>query len=662
MAPTLRPKPNTHARMKRTSTQFSELEVTPNRPGEKSHHPGGQDAGALILDENEEPIKPFSWSDAGSTTNNTRRSSPADLGEISSDDVWDFDESIAPFSSPNSEKNKLPDTVPLTCEGKKDQSPVPVDGIDFSETASTIRRSSPFGASHRSKDIWNFDDSPPDSSPPTATSKNAQIISSDHLPDDELYDSTPKKVAVPEQALSELIGDQSVPSSDIKGGSTKPSLQSKGKRQRPKAKKPICFDPLTQEMVDRPSSKKKKKPATTRLPIVSALQEAAKASSSPLAAPEKQKKPKRARPQKKAKPETRSAPENPPPSRSMNDVAFIDKPAQPIIEPIVESPSECVQDLPNLGKRDDMKGDQSVAGGDVFHRIQVPQRQNYPPPPTIQDFDNSPDYRTATLPAERGRSKKRRLSRQFSVSEKGSPVVVMNAAPSMTIDQLSPEPDPVQACNLEELLVAKSSSFLRSASNDKHLEQQRADAFDDIGGRSSSQWLRRLSDREPARKRKSSMGKKLRDEIMKSFLGHAEVAQEPNVNNVSCATIPNHAEKQMHRTIDQLVARLDDRKTAAFKVAGEYRKSGASTVAHLKQQCLQDSNSLIDTFRKDSGLFGKRLRAATISIEGRGSGRAETAVALDTVMESRRQGYARARLSLRAMRDELTRDKAITTL
>ncbi|QYS92921.1 hypothetical protein H0G86_000313 [Trichoderma simmonsii] len=37
--PRLRAKPNTHARMQRYSTQFNELDVTPNRPKEKAQYP-----------------------------------------------------------------------------------------------------------------------------------------------------------------------------------------------------------------------------------------------------------------------------------------------------------------------------------------------------------------------------------------------------------------------------------------------------------------------------------------------------------------------------------------------------------------------------------------------------------------------------------------------
>ncbi|KAF3065513.1 hypothetical protein CFAM422_009750 [Trichoderma lentiforme] len=51
------------------------------------------------------------------------------------------------------------------------------------------------------------------------------------------------------------------------------------------------------------------------------------------------------------------------------------------------------------------------------------------------------------------------------------------------------------------------------------LEEHIKCAFNEMNGKSSSQWLRRLSNNASAPKRKPSMGRKLHDEIMKSFLG-----------------------------------------------------------------------------------------------------------------------------------------------
>ncbi|KAK0763617.1 hypothetical protein N5P37_002996 [Trichoderma harzianum] len=76
-----------------------------------------------------------------------------------------FEESLAPFSSPTSEKNQLPDTIPLVSTEQDNQSCTPMKKVDFSETASTVHRSPSFEGANEAKDIWNFDDSPSDSSP-----------------------------------------------------------------------------------------------------------------------------------------------------------------------------------------------------------------------------------------------------------------------------------------------------------------------------------------------------------------------------------------------------------------------------------------------------------------------------------------------------------------
>ncbi|KAL6797907.1 hypothetical protein GGI42DRAFT_361896 [Trichoderma sp. SZMC 28013] len=81
--------------------------------------------------------------------------------------------------------------------GKIDDAPRWQEAVDFSETASTIHRRSSFEGANEHKDIWNFDDSPSDSSPIPETSKEIPTISSDHLPPDELYDFTPKKATAP---------------------------------------------------------------------------------------------------------------------------------------------------------------------------------------------------------------------------------------------------------------------------------------------------------------------------------------------------------------------------------------------------------------------------------------------------------------------------------
>ncbi|KAL7942537.1 hypothetical protein V8C42DRAFT_354689 [Trichoderma barbatum] len=600
-------------------------------------------------------IKSISWSEAGSTANNTRRSSPADLIDIQCDGLWDFEESLAPFSSPSSEKNRLPDTMPLTGTRQVDESLLQAQHVDFSETASTARRSSPFGTSDGFKDIWNFDETPPTSGPSPSIPQNLQTSSSAHLPPNELYDSTPRKAAASTKATASLKPNDPVASGDAKGRPVKTALQSKGKKNRQRAKEPIKFDPLTQEIVD--VSATKKKSTAARLPIVSALQQSATSSSSPLAVPQKQQKPKRARPAKKAKTEKHPAQDTLPPPRSANLAAFISSPAQQV----VESPLECPKDPLSTEKRhSDMMACLAISAGDVFDTAQVPEQQHRRPPIAI-DKRNIDQKDFEALSSGQNLAKRRRLSRQFSVSERGSPVVIKDTEPVEKADSMPAKSHPSMSSRPEPLTTAQSSSFLRTESSDRTIQSQHGNPFQDIEGRSSSQWLRRISDKEPtAQKRKSSRGRKLHDEIMRSFLGNTEVEQENQGAKPACAAIPSHAEAQMHRTVDvrstqriKLIARLNDRKMAAFKVVDAYRKNAEDSITQVKQHCLHDSRNLADRFRSDSGLFGKQLRAATAATKARSSARENLTVDLDNAIQVRRQGYGRARHSLREIRDEL---------
>ncbi|CAH0050323.1 unnamed protein product [Clonostachys solani] len=103
--------------------------------------------------------KSFTWSEAGST----RRSSPI-RGEVSNN-AWEFDveDSLPAMSSPKSGIDKLPATFPLPPQDHiepTDLQPIemPARKVDFSETASTARRSTPFGLDEVSSlGPWEFE-------------------------------------------------------------------------------------------------------------------------------------------------------------------------------------------------------------------------------------------------------------------------------------------------------------------------------------------------------------------------------------------------------------------------------------------------------------------------------------------------------------------------
>ncbi|KAF7549614.1 hypothetical protein G7Z17_g6281 [Cylindrodendrum hubeiense] len=144
----------------------------------------------------------FTWSEGES---NPKRSSPL-RAEVVSQSLWEFDEkdSMNPFSSPRSGFGKLPDTMPLprdpTIDPQSQTQREVACRVDFSETASTMRRSSPLLPQDSIAGNWKFNTSSPQSggliSHPTTQepqSAHLNIPSSPppHLPMDEIYDATP---------------------------------------------------------------------------------------------------------------------------------------------------------------------------------------------------------------------------------------------------------------------------------------------------------------------------------------------------------------------------------------------------------------------------------------------------------------------------------------
>lgn len=231
---------------KRQSTQFGELDTTPtsrhlrsskakelaiDQPAGGSANPrpsSGTDVNASPVQPNSSPgefedgvddvdliqldysgnvkmesqVPDFTWSEAGSTR---KRSSPLRTGDASQS-PWEFDEkdSMNPFSSPRSGLERLPDTMPLprdpTLDAQSQSQREPGSRIDFSETASTMRRSSPLLPQGRMTENWEFNDSSPQVGPlgPHPTTQEPKMAHPDpptspptHLPMDEMYDATP---------------------------------------------------------------------------------------------------------------------------------------------------------------------------------------------------------------------------------------------------------------------------------------------------------------------------------------------------------------------------------------------------------------------------------------------------------------------------------------
>ncbi|KAF4445924.1 hypothetical protein F53441_10395 [Fusarium austroafricanum] len=152
----------------------------------------------------------FPWSEVEST----RRSTP--LRDDEPNLFNSLDSAIDEFSSPKSGRGKLPTTQPLSSE------PVPEhpDGakvVDFSETASTARRSSPYYSLAASQVATEetlgttlnnlsalFPSTILDSLQVPGLSPYPPVEAMDHLPEDELYDVTPppKSSVEPQVAAS----------------------------------------------------------------------------------------------------------------------------------------------------------------------------------------------------------------------------------------------------------------------------------------------------------------------------------------------------------------------------------------------------------------------------------------------------------------------------
>ncbi|KAM0263558.1 hypothetical protein ACHAQJ_001177 [Trichoderma viride] len=708
MAPSTRTKPNTRARMQRISTKFTELDVTPNRPGvehdplllnEKEMLPlseanaderllDGYEAAESVFDETQQDNTTgasFAWSDAGST-NVTRRSSPVPTDDLPAEELWDFDDEDDEvdklFASCDSKNQNLPDTMPLVRESQaKQPSLTPAPKVDFSETASSIRRSSPFLTSDARKDLWDFSDTLSSSESPINIAKHnseteanspAPSCTSHHLPMDDIYDATPRKTETPQTATQTAVEPKvkmSKTVSVIQGHSTVTTLHhtsestsqpplrasAKTKRRQRKAKEPIKFDPLTQEIIDIPKFKKSHPPP--KLSIVSALQESAKGSTSPFASAKKtsrkqapkqvpkqtpkqapKKKQPRAKQTKKRKPEAEVMPHDAP-----DTIVLDSSPAQVA----VDSPSESPQDLLCVHNDEEMKASQCIRMEDVSDPNDAPEEHQHQLPLVVDELENGPE----SLPTERTRFKRRKLSRQFSISEKGSPVVTKDAAPMNKADPAISERDSFLTNHANPVTVAQPPSFVRTASNDKLYGQQLDSAVGGIGDKASSRWLRRMDEQKPSLKHSTSTGRNIHDNIMKSFLGAAETLQglrDPQPKTL-VETRNREIEKQIYHTTEQLMIHLDSKKAAAFKIAEVYHTSGVASIAYLKQQCVKDCDNVVETLCKYGAMFEKNLHAAKDAVKLRRLSRARAVTELREVLKVRRLEYSKARLNLGAV-------------
>ncbi|KAF5677600.1 hypothetical protein FHETE_1651 [Fusarium heterosporum] len=163
-----------------------------------------------------QPHQDFSWSEGGST----HRSSPVreDEQNLSENQELAIDE----FSSPKSGPGKLPNTQPLPSQPLTRRLAGEITFVDFSETASSARRSSPYysqvaGSQAAVDETWNITENTTLPVLPSEIPESLQIPdlllppyleTMGHLPEDELYDATPPRSSTDHPADSSSKGQR----------------------------------------------------------------------------------------------------------------------------------------------------------------------------------------------------------------------------------------------------------------------------------------------------------------------------------------------------------------------------------------------------------------------------------------------------------------------
>lgn len=217
---------------------------------------GVDDVDLINLDPFEEPktqpapANDFSWSETGSLT---RRSSPL-RGSEASKDIWQFDNQgslIDAFSSPKSGQGDLPKTQPLTQSLNAHLEELPNEAVvvvDFSETASTGRRSSPFASQIATEESWELlsnkpllSSTIPDSLQLPEMPRYLPEKPIEHLPADELYDATPPRSSA-QRPVAPPPQRSQAPRESVKHDQGSAPLQTKSKKpaQTPHPKKGLA--------------------------------------------------------------------------------------------------------------------------------------------------------------------------------------------------------------------------------------------------------------------------------------------------------------------------------------------------------------------------------------------------------------------------------------
>ncbi|KAJ4011580.1 hypothetical protein NW752_008586 [Fusarium irregulare] len=285
-------KPNQRARIQSQSLQIGQLETTPTnrhlqsrRVDDKPDPPSAQqppqasaneyedkidDADLMVLNDELDVSKAF-WSEAAST----HRSTPApEAGRAHFDSPSSV---IDDFLSLRSGSGKLPSTQPLPSQlVARPEANI----YDFSETATTARRSSPVQPHNTLSQValdraWEYPKNNTVPELPGIIPDSYQVPELDamkHLPENELYDATPA-------SEEELQDAQEPPQVTMK---SKPPQMAGAKRTTKgvkKAKAALEFDEKTQQVIE---PQRKSPNQSGHMTMVESMRQAHAASVSPL--------------------------------------------------------------------------------------------------------------------------------------------------------------------------------------------------------------------------------------------------------------------------------------------------------------------------------------------------------------------------------------------
>ncbi|UKZ66334.1 uncharacterized protein TrAtP1_007509 [Trichoderma atroviride] len=276
------------------------------------------------------------------------------------------------------------------------------------------------------------------------------------------------------------------------------------------------------------------------------------------------------------------------------------------------------------------------------------QKQNEHLHQTLLTINKLSDDELEQSPIKSAQPKRRKLSRQFSISEKGSPVVTRVAAPTTKVGPTITEPDPFIMGNTSPAVAVQRPSFLRTNSGDRLYGQQSDNTLGSSEHNLPSRWFRGLDEQQLRSKNNHGRERDIHDDIRKSFLQSTEPPQSFQDRRPDEMAGQSQAHKQICLTVKQLMIHLEGKKSAASDIVGAYHAGGTASVAYMQQQCLHDSRKVVTAIRRHGALFGKNLQAVKDAIKTRKQARIRMAGSLNELLKWQNQAHRRARLSLGA--------------